>query len=87
LSTSEENRVRQLAEEGVRPSRTYQVESLSLRSLGMKATPFDRVVLSIDVEGSELTVLCHNDWGSFLPPIIIAEEYTPWLGLSEIRSL
>lgn len=88
FSTCEESRVRQLAEEGVHPFRKYEVKSISLRSLGMKATPLEKVILSIDVEGAEMTVLTHNDWTSFLPPIIIAEEYTPpWLGLSEIRSL
>lgn len=51
LSTSEENRVRQLAEENLSPSRKYLIESISLRSLGLGATPFDSIVLSIDVEG------------------------------------
>lgn len=88
LSTGEESRVKQLAEEGAHPSRKYQIQSISLRSLGMKASPVDRVILSVDVEGAEMAVLKHNDWASFLPPIIIAEEYTPaWLGLSEIRTL
>jgi len=88
LSTGEESRVRQLAEEGVHPSRKYQIRSMSLRSLGMKASPIDRVVLCIDVEGAEMTVLRLNDWASFLPPIIVVEEFAPpWLGLSEIQSL
>ena len=87
LSTTSQARVEELGRAGVHPVREFELETIPLRSLGLKASPQDAAILSIDVEGSEMDVLDGNDWSSYLPALICCEEWqSPLRGKTEIQS-
>ena len=68
FSTTDMDRVDELGKQGIRPSKTYLMKSITLSSLRINASPLDPYVLSIDVEGSEMEVLRGNNWMEFSPP-------------------
>jgi hypothetical protein len=63
-------------EQGIHPSRAVALPMMPLRSVldrylpvGMRIT-----ILSVDVEGLDLTVLKSNDWSRYRPEFIVAED-------------
>ncbi len=88
LSTMMQDRVNELGRQGINPIRSYFLTTKSLSSLGVRATPLDPFILSIDVEGAEMDVLNGNNWDQFTPPIIVIEEHTPpWTKVSEVNQI
>lgn len=85
-STTIQSRVDELALAGEHPIRTHTMSVIPLSSLNISATPKDPYVLSIDVEGAEMEVLKGNDWTTFIPSVIVIEEWLPpWEKVSEIK--
>lgn len=74
-STTEPERVTELSTRGHEPIARYRLPVLSLRSLMETYKLSDVDLLSIDVEGAELSVLQSADWERFRPAIAVIEEW------------
>lgn len=65
-----------------------KVPVVTLADLGVKASPDQPSLLSIDCEGTDLEVLRGNDWQTFRPRVICVEESASTLRHpSEVRTL
>lgn len=56
-------------------SKNYAVQTLRISDLGLKFTPLEPTLLTIDVEGLDLDVLKSNNWNDFLPRVIAIEDW------------
>jgi len=80
-STTDVNRMQELTDRlGIRLRCTYDVTVVPMSALGIAASPEENSLLSIDVEGTELSVLKSNDWNRYRPRVIIVEEWDPPAG-------
>lgn len=74
-STTKPERVAELATHGHQPIARHRLPVLSLRTL-METHELTNVdLLSIDVEGAELSVLESADWDHFRPGVAVIEEW------------
>ena len=79
-STTSLERVEELRSLGYEPKLSYLSPMVKLSELGLQAKPTDACFLSIDVEGMEMQVLESNDWSTFLPAVLLIEEWDAPLG-------
>lgn len=61
-----------------------RMKCLRLQDIVEKCNPLEPTLLSIDAEGSDLSVLQGNDWENFLPRVICIEDPLSFRGTSEI---
>lgn len=86
LSTTNESIAKLRIQEGARHIRSILLRSISLEKI-YDENPIKRpALLSIDVEGAEMSVLQSNDWGKYCPDVICVEELNNPLSVSEIKS-
>jgi hypothetical protein len=52
-----------------------KIKSIKLSDLGLKFSPLDATFFSIDVEGTDLSVLKGNDFGLTKPRVICIEDW------------
>lgn len=87
-STADADVARALIERGERLVDQESVQVVTLAGLGVRATPDEPTLLSLDVEGGEMAVLQGNDWGTYLPRVICVEEWeSPIDEHTEVRAL
>ena len=72
-STVEPTVVQQVLESGAALERVSRLERVPVRELGFRATPAEPSLISLDVEGHELSVLESIDWDLQSPQIVLAE--------------
>jgi FkbM family methyltransferase len=77
LTTTSVDRVRELEALGHQPTGVRSIHQVRLGDLGLHAKPSEPTLLSIDVEGAELSVLQGIDWDAYLPSAICVEELKP----------
>ena len=73
-SSISSQQVAKLCDSGLRPNQEIEVEIVPLSSLGLVANPFEPTLLSVDCEGTDLEVLCSNDWDTYRPRVVLVEE-------------
>lgn len=74
LSTFDPTRLEFLRNEGVKPSSTIAVKTVTLRDLEIQAEPTSSSFLSVDVEGHDFEVLKGNDWDTYRPRVVCVED-------------
>ncbi|ASY10865.1 FkbM family methyltransferase [Candidatus Planktophila lacus] len=86
LSTTDESIAQLRIREGARHIQSGLLNSISLEKI-YEENPIKRpALLSIDVEGAEMSVLQSNNWSRYSPDIICIEELNNPLSDSEIKS-
>ena len=83
-STSSPERIAEMLAGGSVPKATYKVPLLSLADLGIRMSPEESTLISIDVEGGEWDVLQGIDWDACRPGLFVVEE---WQGPLNERTL
>jgi hypothetical protein len=90
ISTSEKDRAKKLIEDGHTLESSYFMESFSLaRIFEQSASQFGEspILISIDVEEHELSVLKSNDWSKYFPRVICIEILNEnLLDISEVHN-
>ncbi len=86
LSTTNESIAKQRIQEGAIKIRSEFLTCISLEKIYKENQIKRPALLSIDVEGAEMSVLQSNDWDKYCPDIICVEELNNPLSGSEIRS-
>lgn len=81
-STTNESRAQHVLSLGHPIKSRYSVELHPLSKILSSRKLNEPVVLSIDVEGEEMSVLRSNDWHEFSPDFILIEDLEPPLGQS-----
>ena len=85
LSTTDESIAKIRIQKGAKRVRSELIKSISLEKI-YEENPIRRpALLSIDVEGSELSVLKSNNWVKYLPDIICVEELNNPILTSEVK--
>jgi hypothetical protein len=76
-STTSESRAAEVTALGHKIAARYEVEVLQLRNILPGDIPAGPTVMSVDVEGEEMSVLESNDWDSFRPDVLLVEDLNP----------
>jgi len=76
-STTSESRAAEVTALGHKIAARYEVEVLQLRNILPDEIPAGPTVMSVDVEGEEMSVLESNDWDSFRPDVLLVEDLNP----------
>lgn len=88
FSTCDENRVRELRQEGREPVAMYYVPTMTVSDFGLQVAPEDPFFLTIDVENRDFDVLKGIDWEQFRPRVICVEELqSPLQSKTQTREL
>jgi FkbM family methyltransferase len=76
-STTSESRATEVSALGHKVTARYSVKILPLKQILPTEIPAGSSVMSIDVEGEEMSVLLSNDWETFRPDFVLIEDLTP----------
>lgn len=76
-STTSESRAAEVLALGHKVTARYAVKILPLQQILPNEIPSGSSVMSVDVEGEEMSVLLSNDWEIFRPDFMLIEDLTP----------
>lgn len=86
-STIDNERAKEITSLGHSIKARYQVPVIKLKDITVDSPTEVTTVMSIDVEGQEISVLRSNDWMHFVPHYILVEDLAvPWTRKTEVAN-